>query len=347
MRLFRTPVALFFLAAGIPFVVVFTFFVISQRRALLMEPETFMTFLKQEGSAPHAISLSAWKHFLAQDQLCREAGAVVIGSSRVREIDAAVTGTSTCNLYVDGLAALEFAHLARRLPAKTSGQRQVVYVGIDHFWFSIDRDQFASVEVRLLDVSRTLWKAWAVVRPLTFFTVFDLLEAIRRVRHPGRSLEDHNNVWYPDGHLFHPRYYAEKRVGKHRHFDQGAVEKSVAELFRHGRLREANLRALETGLRALHDKGYIVRVFWDPVSPAHIASARRHYPALFHQTIDVVDRLAATLPLDRYLSADRTLDPTPFGCTERDYADLTHMDVDCMRRVFAAALTDRSVAVRH
>jgi len=78
-------------------------------------------------------------------------------------------------------------------------------------------------------------------------------------------------------------------------------------------------------------------VFWNPASPAHLASARHHFPILFQQTIDSVDRLASTLPLDQYLPASQTLDPSRFGCTEHDYFDPTHVDVDCMHRVFAVA----------
>ena len=73
MQHYRTPVALFLLAAGLPFVVSVAFFMISQRRSLLTGPEAYTEFLKQTGSASHMISLNAWKHFLACDPLCREA----------------------------------------------------------------------------------------------------------------------------------------------------------------------------------------------------------------------------------------------------------------------------------
>lgn len=346
MSRLRLPVAVFFLAAGIPFVASFAFFVISQQSSLLTEPEAYIALLKRDGRAFHMISLGAWKRFLAHDPLCRKAEAVVIGSSRVREIDASITGTSTCNLYVDGLSAPGFAGLAGELPAVTRGQRRVVYVGIDHFWLWVDRDDLDGLELRLLGISRTLWKVWAVIRPLGYFTSSDLREAIRRVRQPHGGLADANSVWYPDGHLLHPRYYALKRAGQHRRFDRQAVEESVAKIFSYGRLQEANLHALEQGVRTLHAKGYAVRVFWNPVAPEHIAAARRRYGPLFQQGIDTVDRLAATLPLDRYLPAGRTLDPTPFGCTERDYFDLTHMDVECLRRIFAAVLIDEPGSAR-
>jgi hypothetical protein len=112
--------------------------------------------------------------------------------------------------------------------------------------------------------------------------------------------------------------------------------------FSDGRLRPANVRALEQGLRTLHAKGYAARVFWNPVSPEHIAAAQRRHGALFRSVIDTVDDLAAALPLDRYLPASATLDPTSFGCTEWDYFDPTHMDVDCLQRVFKKVLTEGS-----
>jgi hypothetical protein len=336
MRRLPKPVALFLLAAGVPFLLTFTFFVVSQRRSLLTEPAAYMALLDREGRAPHMIALTSWKHFLAQDRRCREAAVIVIGSSRVREIDDTVTGAPTCNLYVDGLAAQDFAQLARDLPQVPARPRHVAYVGIDHFWLWVDRGRFHTAEFRLLELSPTAWRAWSALRPLEFFTVSDFGEAVRRYRHPDERMEEENNVWYPDGHLVHPRYYAQKRLGARRRFDRRVVEDTVARDFGYGRLHESSRRALEHGLATLTAKGYAVRVFWNPVAPEYIAAARRHYPSLFQETVRAVDRIAATLPLDVYVPAARTLDPTPFGCTERDYFDLTHMDVDCLRRVFAA-----------
>src|SRR5215813_408187 len=344
MRLFRVPVVLFLLAAGLPFVLAFAFFVISQRQSLLMEPETYMAFLKREGSATHMIPLETWKHFLAQDDVCRNAQAIVIGSSRVREVDAAITGMSTCNLYVDGLAAAGFAHLARVMPPATSGRPQIVYVGIDHFWAWAVDDQFDSLNLWLLGVSRMLWKVWAVLRPLGFITYSDVVEAVRRLEHT-RAGDGDYTTFYEDGHSMNARYYADKRIGKYRHFDRQAVEDSVAKLFAGARLHEPSVRALEAGVRMLHAKGYAVRMFWNPVSPGHAESARRHYPYLFRQTMDVVDGLARRVPLDRYLPAATTLDPTALGCTEHDYFDLTHVDADCLRILFADVLGDRSVTL--
>src|SRR5262250_2373483 len=100
MRLWRNPVALFLTTAGLPFVVSFAWSVVSQRHSLLMEPEVYIDLLKRTGSASHMIHVATWKHFLARDPICRQAAAVVIGSSRMSEVDASVVGSSTCNLYV-------------------------------------------------------------------------------------------------------------------------------------------------------------------------------------------------------------------------------------------------------
>ena len=340
MKLCRTPVVLFLLATSFPFVVSFAFFIFSQRLSLLTEPEVFIEFLGRTGSAFHMISLNTWKYFLARSPLCNGAEAIVIGSSRVREIDATVVGTSVCNLYVDGLSAPGFAHMAERLAPMAPGQHRVVYVGIDHWWHWADTHPFDRLEITLLSGPRTLrilWKVWAVIRPLDFFTISDLLEAVRRYRQGNVHFEDQSTVWFPDGHLFHQRYYAQKRIGIHISVSQEAVEENVKLIFGKGRLHESHLRALEKGVRLLHAKGYTVRMFWNPVSHAHIALVRHHFPVLFQQTIDAIDQLAATLSLDRYLPASQTLDSSRFGCTKRDDFDEMHVDLDCIRRVFAVA----------
>jgi hypothetical protein len=343
-KLWQTPVVLFFFAAGFPFVVSFAFFVISQRHSLLTDPVAYIASLKQTGSVSHMISVSAWKYFLARDPLCSGAEAIVIGNSRVSEIDETVVGTSSCNLYVNSLRARGFVHLVQNLPPVVPVQGRVAYVGIDHFWFLADADHFDTLEIKLLSRSRMLWKAWAVMKTLDFFTISDLLEAVRRYRQRPARFEDQSAVWYPDGHVFHPQYYARKRAGIHRIFSQQDVDDTVNELFA-GQLRESTLRALETGVRLLHAKGYAVRLFWNPVSHAYIASARHHFSVLFQQTTDAVDRLVSTLPLDRYLSINQTLDASRFGCTERDYPDSFHVDVDCIRRVFAVAFPDSKAKI--
>jgi hypothetical protein len=280
------------------------------------------------------IPLGMWKHFLAHDPLCREAEAVVIGSSRVHEIDATVVGTSVCNLYVDGLSAPGFAHLAQELSPMAPGQHRVAYVGLDHFGLWADIHPFNRVELQLLSAARPLWQVWAGIKALDFFTISDLLEAWRRYRHG----YDPDDAWYyADGHVFYPRHYAQKRAGIHHSFSQQEVEHDVEALFHQGWVRASHLRALETGVHLLHAKGYAVRLFWNPVSPAHIAAARHLVPVLFQQVIDAVDRVASTLPLDCYRSASQTLDASQFGCTEHDYLDTTHVDVDCMHRIFAGA----------
>jgi hypothetical protein len=77
-----------------------------------------------------------------------------------------------------------------------------------------------------------------------------------------------------------------------------------------------------------------VRAYWSPVTPQHIAAARRSYPEIFQDTIKRINGVAAELPFERYLPAMETLDATGFGCSN-DWGDTTHIDLDCLRRVYA------------
>jgi len=332
-------VTLFLLAAGVPFVLSFACFLISQRGSLLTEPEEYIAALKQARRISYRIGLSAWKHALARNPLCSEADEVVIGSSRVREIDTIVAGTSVCNLYVEGLSAPGFARLAQALAPPAPGEHHVVYVGLDHFWlWSVDTRNFAGVEHMLLTRARPLWRVWAALQPLNFFTGSDLFEAMRRYRQSSPRFEDQANGWYYlDGHVFYASYYAKKRAGLHHSVSQQEIEESVRALFHQGRVRESHLHALEAGVRHLHAKGYAVRLFWNPLSYAHLEATQRLFPVLFQQTIEAIDRLASTLPLDHYFPASQTLDASRFGCTESDDFDELHVDIDCLRRVFSVA----------
>jgi hypothetical protein len=346
MKLCRGPVVLFLLAASVPFVVSITYFVISQRHSLLRDPEAFIASLKQTRDAFRIIPLAPWKFLLARDPLCREAETVLIGSSREAEIDATIVGTSVCNLYVDGLSAPGFTHLGQVLSPLALGQHRVVYIGIDHFWLWYDADPFKTVELQTLAVSKTLWKVWSVLHVLDFFTMSDLHEAMRRKYEDRGRFEDQAYVWYADGHMFHPYYYTQKRAGIHHSVSQQDIEDGVNVLFGKARVYESNRRALERGIRLLYAKGYTVRMFWNPVSSAHIAAARHYFPVLFQQTMDAIDRLAVTLPLDRYFSASQTLDASQFGCTEGDDLDAVHVDIDCLRRVFGPSGLSMSEAKR-
>jgi hypothetical protein len=330
-------VVLFLLAASAPFVVSLASFVVAQRHSLLREPDAFIASLKQTGHAFRIIPLAPWKFLLARDPLCREAETVLIGSSREAELDATLVGTAVCNLYVDGLSAPGFAHLAQALSPLARGQHRMVYVGIDHFWLWYDADPFETVELQTLAVSRPLWKVWSVLHVLDFFTMSDLHEALRRPSEDRRRFEDQPYVWYADGHLFHPYYYTQKRAGIHHSVSQQEIAAGVHILFGKARVEESHRRALERGIRLLYAKGYTVRMFWNPVSAAHIAAARHSFPVLFQQTMDAIDRLAVTLPLDHYFPASQTLDASQFGCTEGDDLDAVHVDIDCLRRVFGPA----------
>ena len=68
----------------------------------------------------------------------------------------------------------------------------------------------------------------------------------------------------------------------HIGFSQQDVDDAVSLLFGKGRfgkgqLLESHLRALETGIRVLHNKGYGVRVFRNPVPSVFIASAQHRF----------------------------------------------------------------------
>jgi hypothetical protein len=331
----RSSVVLFFLAAVVPFAGCLIWFVLSAQSSLLTPPAAYIEMLRRGGSATYMISLQTWKHVLARDPLCRAADVIVIGSSRVREIDHTVSGRPTCNLYVDGLAAGGFARLARALPTATSGH-QIVYVGLDHFWlWSHDRGRSEDLEIAFADRSTTLWQAWTVARTLGFFQWRDVVEVARRERDGTPSFENQHSVWYPDGHLYHPLYYTEKKAGRHPVFTRAEVEEAAAAIYAGNRLHADDLRLIADSVRLIHGKGYAVRIYWNPVSPAHLVVAQRFFPDEFRAPLDAINRLAATLPLDRYVEPGETMNPARFGCADNDYFDTTHVDVDCIRRVFA------------
>ena len=338
LKTVRNSVLLFFVAVLVPFLASFGFFLASARNSVLTTPQEYVDTMKREGSLTYMISLSKWKRFLASDTVCREAEAVIIGSSRVREIDRTVTGTATCNLYVDGLGALGFEGLSRALPPVEARDRVPrVYLSLDHFWFWAGRvDHFEEVEHWLLERSPALWRGYSALTTLDFFQWRDLVEVTRRyTEEKTKRFEDQNSVWYPDGHLYNPRYYAAKRAGHSYTVTNEMADDAVFAEFGNGGIRTANLRAFEDGVRRLHNKGYAVRAYWSPVTPQHIAAAQRWYPELFQNTIAGIDGRATTLPFDRYLPARDTLDATRFGCSN-DWGDTTHIDLDCLRRVFPA-----------
>jgi hypothetical protein len=331
----RHALLAFLAAALVPFVASFAFFLVSARNSVLTTPQEYIDTMKREGSLTYMIALPKWKSHLARGTACRDAEILIIGSSRVREIDQSITGRPTCNLYMDGLEAFGFERLSRALPAVQHRERAAVLLSIDHFWFWAGGvDHFETLEERMLEHSPELWRAYAAVTTLNFFQWRDVVEVTRRYMEPAsRRFEDQNSVWYPDGHLFNPRYYAAKRGGRTFTITDQFADDAVFTEFGNGGIREQNLRAFEDGVRRLHDKGYVVRAYWSPVTPQHIAAARRRYPALFEGTITRIDALAKELPFDRYLPAMETLDATRFGCSN-DWGDTTHIDLDCLRLVF-------------
>jgi hypothetical protein len=327
----QSPVACFLLAASLPFVLCYAVFLYAQRASLLTPPDVYIDRLKREGQEPYMVSLRTWKYMLARDRSCASADVVVIGSSHLRELDERIVGAPTCNLYVDGLNAPMFELIVTQLPAVTPGRRRVAYVGLHHrfFWWPTPLDD--TIDVRLFDVSSTLWRFWRVVRPLAFFSISDLRESVRRQRAgPGAYI-----TWFPDGHAYFPGYYADKAVGIHTSWTAQEVDKDVDEYFRGTRVRAAFVGAFLRGTRSLRAKGYTVNLFWEPLGHAFVTHARHRYGEFFERPIEAVERMTATLPVDRYLAAQETLDAGRFACRDDDSLDQLHVDVDCMSRFFA------------
>jgi hypothetical protein len=340
MRRSSIVVSAFLLSAVIPFGVTYAVFLYSQRAALLTEPERYIAAIKSAGTMRTFISPRSWKYVLAQDPMCTEAEILVIGSSRVAEVDDGVVGGRMCNLWVPLLNARTFTLLVDALPRVPAGARRLAYVGLDHiFFWSVEED---ADWVELSRVSRLAWRAWKLVAPLTFFSIGDVSEAIQRHRRErAGSAEPVPRLWYADGHMSYPRYYARKHAGRHPPVGEREIETLVDEEFHGVRFSDGYVRAFERGIRELHAKGYVVRVYWNPVSPTVVAVARVRYPRLFRRPIEVVDSLASHLPIDRYVPAGETLDAARFGCTPSDQRDASHVDVDCMARFFATEFNPR------
>lgn len=337
----RQPVVLLLLATVAPFIACFGGFLALERRSLLTTPQVYIAELKREGTLTYMIPLERWKRTLAADETCRRARVVVIGSSRVREIDDSVVGTSICNLYVDGLGTIGFERLSYALPPRAPSEpRQIVYYGLDHFSFWNDpADPTEPLDRWLLAHTPAVWPIYAGLSTLDYFQWRDLVEVVRRARREAGGFDDQRSIWYPDGHLYNARYYALKRAGRAADVRNGNAHVLVAGEFASGGIRTANTDALRRAVQRLHDNGYAVRAYWNPVASQHIAVAAHDYPTAYRDTIDQIDRLAATLPFERYVPAAATLDADRFGCSN-DWLDTGHVDRDCMRRMFAATFAN-------
>jgi hypothetical protein len=324
-------VACFLLAAGLPFVLSYAVFLYAQRASLLTPPDIYIDRLKREGQEPYMVSLRTWKYVLARDPSCTSADVIVIGSSHLRELDERIVGAPTCNLYVDGLNAPMFDLIVTQLPLVPSGRHRVAYVGLHHRFFWLPTPLDDTLDVRLFGVSRTLWRLWRVVRPLAFFSISDLRESLRRQRAGSGAYI----TWFPDGHAYFPGYYADKAAGVHDSWTAQEVDKDVDDYFRGTRVRATHLHAFLRGIRSLRAKGYTVNLFWEPLGHTFVTHARRRYADRFERPIEAVERMSATLPVDRYLAARETLDAERFACRDHDSLDQFHVDVDCMSRFFA------------
>jgi len=341
-------VVFFLLSALLPFLFSFVLFLYSQRLPIFTPPDVYVARLKLDGAALYSPSKLVWKSVLARDALCAEADAVVIGSSRMREVESHVVGSSVCNLYVDGLNALEFEVLTDALLPAPRGRQRTVYVGLDHIFFWWGPNKLEWIDFKVFKTARILWMGWQAIESLGYFSTADIMEAIRRsyATQDARNLQNQAAVWFPDGHVLYPHYYVLKTAGIHRRIEEVSVEESVRVHFGNGGVRPQYLRALKAGLKTLRTKGYRVYLFWEPLSPDYMAAARRLYPHAFQEAIAALESTKARLKIDRYISAQDSLNASRFGCTEEDRPDEVHVDVDCMDHFFAALFRPTSQSTR-
>jgi hypothetical protein len=259
----------------------------------------------------------------------------VIGSSRTREVGPEVLGTtdSVCNLYVNNMTAPVFARVAEALPAPR-GPRRVAYVGIDHFFFWREPDDQMSMTIA--DTSLPLWRAYTLLDSLGQLSLPHLL-SLRRT--PVTRFDDQAILHYVNGETFHPRYYADKRAGR---FSRIATQRLVTAVLVHFQqtaaagVRPRHLQEFEEGLARLRENGYEIRLFWNPLVSPYLELARRSYSHLLDAVTGEVEDLVARGAVDRYAGM-RYLDATSLGCTERDYLDAHHVDIDCLRKFFTQA----------
>jgi len=348
MRRSQRPLVFFLLSALLPFLVSFVLFLYAQRLPIFTPPDVYLDRLKLEGAARYSPSPLAWKSVLARDPLCAEADAVIIGSSRLREVNRQVVGASVCNLHVPGLNAVQFAVLADALAPMQPGRRSTVYVGLDHLFFWLRTDKVEWIDFKGFETSRVLWMAWRAAEPLSYFSPAAIGEAIRRSSETDnfQRFQNEEIVWFPDGHVLYPHYYVLKSGGIYPRIDKASVEESVRAHFGEAKIRPRYLVALKAGVEALRQKGYIVYLFWEPLSPNYLAAAQRYYPRPFQGAIAALESMRGDLKIDRYVPARDSLDASRFGCTERDLQDAIHVDIDCMDRFFAAVFRFTSPSAR-
>ncbi|MGH7388535.1 MAG: hypothetical protein ACREM3_03650 [Candidatus Rokuibacteriota bacterium] len=331
----RRSLVLFFLAAGVPFAVAVAVFLWSHWPHVVTDPVAYARLLRREGPLDWSISTTLWKQTLARDPSCAEADTVVIGSSRTREVGAEVLGTpaGVCNLYVNNLTAPVFARITEALPAARGGRR-VAYVGIDHFFFWREPDDRTALAIA--ETSLPLWRAYSVLDSLGRLTL-PHLATLRQP--PAARFDDETILHYVNGEAFHPRYYASKRAGR---FSRIASQRLVTAILVHFQetasagVRPRHVEQFEEGLARLRRNGYEIRLFWNPLVSPYYELARRSYPHLLEAATEAVEDLAARGAVDRY-AGSRHLDATSLGCTERDYLDAHHVDIDCLRKFFTAA----------
>ena len=301
-------------------------------------PEAYVGVLRDHEVLEWSVNAAKWKTILARDPQCASACTFILGSSRVAEVDRNVLGarTDVCNLSVGGLDLRTLLQISRALAPAMPGERQTVYLGLDHFLFWLEQRP-----ALWRAAPRPLVDALHLFAPLAHLTPGELLRAASTwgSHHQSRRFEDRPVLFYPDGHIFTPQYYAAKFQGQVERVESRSLALAAQVTFPESvRLEPRNVRAFRETLGVLRAKGYRLHLFWNPLVPAYFARVRHRATDLFMATIDSVERVVREESVEGYAGADGGLDASRFGCTDADYIDAIHVDIDCLSRYFRAVL---------
>ena len=316
----RVSLICFGMAFSLPVLIWLSVALPPEMRKATLPAAHYMDLVARDGLLDWMISQRRWKLSLANDPRCTAMRVVIIGSSRLYEVDRNVLGSDedVCNLSVPGLEPRAFDRMTRALPAVRDAR--IAYVGLDHFFFwrgNIPEDSMSDLNALIPMQVSGVFEAFG---QLSGPVVSGVLSEIGR--RPVDSFEYPKRGVYPDGHVFAVRYYEGKASGLVRTIHDKDIAAAVrATLPTSASIDERNVGVLNRGLRRLREKGYEVRLFWNPLVPAYLAGARRNNAALFQQAILSVGRLIGEGGVARYAGAGDKLDASSFGCSERDYID--------------------------
>ena len=303
---------------------------------IAVTPEAYIGVLRHHGALEWAVDVAQWKSVLVRDARCASARTFVLGSSRLAEIDRNVLGvrTDVCNLSVPGLDVRTLLQISRALAPAMPGERQTVYLGLDHFLFWLERRP-----APWRPTPPPLADALHLLAPLSLLTHAELITAASTwgAHHRSRRFEDRRVLFYPDGHAFLPQYYAAKSLGHVERIGSYELARAVQVTFPESvRLESRSVRVFRETLGVLRAKGYRLHLFWNPLVPSYFARVRHLGADLFMATIGTVERVVREESAEGYAGTDGGLDASRFGCTDADYIDAVHVDIDCLGRYFRA-----------